>query len=329
MRVLRFLEYGLKLVPALIIIFLAGCSSGSDDTILIINRESFSLDIPALYTTVDSIIVYVAYESDAAPFTGTVLNDTGCWELLQTNIAALFLGRVPEPDVFVPEDLSEMVEFATQDEQTWTATEIIDLAESIWEQEESSFSQEFFILYLNGYLDDEGEPNYSVLGVSIVDTPVIAVFKDVVLNSSSQMAVRRFVEQATLVHEFGHIMGLVDNGVPMVTDHLDPEHERHCINEDCVMYWLNEGASDLRDFAEQLISTDSAIMYCAECLDDTRGYIPAASVHYTTAPTDTCIRRDIPDQEPKIHRKALFSLSWRSDFGMLDCRGDLRCTGSG
>ena len=82
-----------------------------------------------------------------------------------------------------------------------------------------------------------------------------------------------FVEQATLVHEFGHVMGLVDNGIPMVSDHLDPDHPRHCTNEECVMYWQNEGAADLRDFVQQMMSTGSLIMFGEECLDDTRSYM--------------------------------------------------------
>jgi len=254
--------------------FLASCSSGSDDTILIVSRETFSLDITALYTTVETIVVHTAYEVDAEPYTGIAVSDISCWELLHANIISLFQSRLIEPEVFVPEDLSEMTEIVPQDQETWTADEIIDLAETIWEQEESSYSQEFFIVFLKGSLDDDGEPNESVLGVNVVGTPVIVVFKDVVMNSSSQPTVRRFVEQATLVHEFGHVVGLVDNGVPMVTDHLDPGHERHCINDDCVMYWLNEGANDLKDFAEQLILTESAVMYCDDCLDDTRSYTP-------------------------------------------------------
>ena len=272
-RASGFLKYKAAILLGSVLFLLASCSSENDDTILI-GRESSSLDIPALYSTVDSIIVRIAYEPEAEPFTGMVFNDTDCWELLRLNTAVLFQGRPIEPDVFVPVDLSEMVEIPSQEEQSWTAAEIMDLAESIWEQEESSVSQEFFILFLKGYLDDDGVTNTSVLGVSIVGTPVVAVFKDVVLSSSSQSVVLRFVEQATLIHEFGHIMGLVDNGVPMVTDHLDPDHIRHCINEDCVMYWLNEGASDLGTFARQIISTDSLIMYGDQCLNDTRSYIP-------------------------------------------------------
>jgi hypothetical protein len=55
-----------------------------------------------------------------------------------------------------------------------------------------------------------------------------------------------FVEQATVVHEFGHLAGLVDNGVPMVSPHLDPEHAKHCTNEVCVMYCRTKGQKTMR-----------------------------------------------------------------------------------
>ena len=38
-------------------------------------------------------------------------------------------------------------------------------------------------------------------------------------------------------HEFGHLMGLVNQGSPMQTDHLDQANGAHCINPHCLMYY--------------------------------------------------------------------------------------------
>lgn len=254
-------------------LFQAGCSGRSDDETAS-GEDSFNLDIAQLYSTADTIEVNVAYEQDAEPCTGTTLSGIPCWDVIEVNIRALFEGRIIEPDIFVPKELSEMEQITAQDKSTWTAAEIIDLARSIWNPLPSHFTKEFFVMFINGYLDSDGTASTQVLGVSVVDRPVIAVFKDVVLASGSSSAVLMFVEQATLVHEFGHVMGLVDNGVPMVTDHLDREHPRHCTNEDCVMYWQNEGASDLQAFVQQMMLTNSPVMYGQECLDDTTSYTP-------------------------------------------------------
>jgi hypothetical protein len=253
--------------------FLNGCSGEDRDDSEAI-PEALALDIPALYSTVDTITVLVAYVPGAEPFTGMIHRDIACWSVLESNIEALFEGRVLEPDVHVPSMLSEMERIPPQEQDTWTSEAIMGLAMDIWDAQPSSFEAEFFVLFLKGRFESEDGPDNRIIGVSIVGTPVIAIFKDTVLSSSSIPQVARFVEQATLVHEFGHVMGLVNNGVPMVSDHLDPEHPRHCTNNQCVMYWVNEGTSDMAEFVRRLIDSDSLVMFSEECLEDTRSYLP-------------------------------------------------------
>lgn len=52
------------------------------------------------------------------------------------------------------------------------------------------------------------------------------------------------IETAVLVHEFGHILGLVNRGVPMVEDHegTGEQGRYHSSNEDSVMYHAVESA---------------------------------------------------------------------------------------
>jgi hypothetical protein len=47
-------------------------------------------------------------------------------------------------------------------------------------------------------------------------------------------------EGAALVHELGHQLGLVDNGVKMLSPHEDPEHTKHDASTSCVMYYALE-----------------------------------------------------------------------------------------
>lgn len=39
-----------------------------------------------------------------------------------------------------------------------------------------------------------------------------------------------------LMHEFGHLMGLVDMGSKMVGEHSDPQNPNHCRNNNCLMH---------------------------------------------------------------------------------------------
>ncbi len=51
---------------------------------------------------------------------------------------------------------------------------------------------------------------------------------------SSQVTIED-VETATLNHEFGHLLGLVDLGTPPVNAHEDPNAEHHCDVDGCLM----------------------------------------------------------------------------------------------
>ena len=104
-------------------------------------------------------------------------------------------------------------------------------------------------------------------------TTVIAMFKDVITASGGTVT-QKYVEQATLIHEAAHALGLVNNGLPMVATHHDSAHGAHCDNSNCVMYYLNEGTSDLATFVATYILSGSAVMFDDKCLNDARTYKP-------------------------------------------------------
>jgi hypothetical protein len=43
--------------------------------------------------------------------------------------------------------------------------------------------------------------------------------------------------KALLQHEFGHLLGLVDQGSPMQSPHKDASHGAHCSNPSCLMFY--------------------------------------------------------------------------------------------
>jgi hypothetical protein len=53
-----------------------------------------------------------------------------------------------------------------------------------------------------------------------------------------------------------------------VAQHKDSTHGAHCNNDQCVMYWLNEGAADATSFAIQRLTTGNAILFDDACLAD-------------------------------------------------------------
>lgn len=93
-----------------------------------------------------------------------------------------------------------------------------------------------YVLYTNGNYSD---PN--VLGIAYKNTSVVLFGKRINDNSGGIGQASRTKLVATVAeHELGHLMGLVDLGTVMQTNHKDAAHGNHCSNTDCLMYYTAE-----------------------------------------------------------------------------------------
>ncbi len=251
------------------ILCLLSCSSDSGRSSGT-TTDPLYLDLPLLYARTQTITVDVAYEPGAEPYTTAAESVSPCWSILRDNIEAA--AGADNREVFVPESLSEMSRMAGQNMETWTTADIVDLARIMWDTPSSPEDVMVHVIFLKGIFEDEQGVNPRMLGISFGGTSLVAIFKDVVERSSPSPLIRRFVEQATLVHETGHILGLVNNGTPMASPHEDAEHPKHCANPVCVMYWSNEGSIDFLDYTDRVTTTGSLVLFCDDCLADCRAF---------------------------------------------------------
>lgn len=77
-----------------------------------------------------------------------------------------------------------------------------------------------------------------ILATSYWNTSICVFGKTVQDNLGTTGSLEKSKLLATLFeHEFGHLMGLVNQGSPMQTSHKDPSHGAHCINPECLMYY--------------------------------------------------------------------------------------------
>ncbi|HEU4573658.1 MAG TPA: hypothetical protein VFS36_01545 [Chitinophagaceae bacterium] len=105
-----------------------------------------------------------------------------------------------------------------------------------------------YVLCLDGFYADDS----LVLGAAYRNTSIVMFGKSVRLDAANSQTPVPELEATVLEHEFGHLMGLVDEGAPMIRNHRDTNHSNHCSNPDCLMYYeandgyyLSQGGSQL------------------------------------------------------------------------------------
>lgn len=130
--------------------------------------------------------------------------------------------------------LSGPVSLPTSGDRT-SAQQIREMSDRYSRTPHTSSRAVIRLLYLTGDFADEER----VIGVA-VRGDTAAIFKETVRNSSSPFATAAVIEEAVVVHEIGHLLGLVD--IALNTGRADPEYPGHSRNEGSVMYWAVESS---------------------------------------------------------------------------------------
>lgn len=87
------------------------------------------------------------------------------------------------------------------------------------------------------------------------------------------------LKPAAWIHELGHLLGLVNAGVPMTEPHEDDAHPHHDANENenCVTPWSHE-SGDLATFIEKRLNAGktSLDVFDQACKDDMAAFAGGA-----------------------------------------------------
>lgn len=123
---------------------------------------------------------------------------------------------------------------------SYTLDEIVELEKQHRDQYRTGDTLVLHILYVNGVYAE----NENVLGITYRADAII-IFKERIETIKIPGWCKRVLgcdlekadfENSVLVHEFGHILGLVNIGYQSQYDHEDPEYPHHSKYKDSVMY---------------------------------------------------------------------------------------------
>lgn len=249
-------------------LLLFACQDDKDD----VNDPYVYETLEHFYTNSSVLKVEVAYEPNAQPYVSGGFGSSVNFDFTQNNLTALFAQRTRAIQVLIDKQLNQMTAIPAQNKASFTNEDIRNISDE-YQVEQSSESQTvIFLVFLDGYYNLNGQSQTSVLGVS-AGSHAIAIFKPVLEAISGGLGAnpKYQVEQATIVHEVAHALGLVNAGVDMQVAHQDEAHGKHCTNTDCVMYWTNEGPSG----ASGLFGSASVneLVFGQECIDDITNYL--------------------------------------------------------
>jgi predicted Zn-dependent protease len=243
-----------------ILILLLGLLSCGKET----GKSSLSTqNVSPIYSS-SELKIKVYYEAEAEPYTDQLTSvNKSLWDIFEVNLNTLFTGR--PTSIQVPKTLDQMVKLKTYDKATWSVEDVLQMAKDYPVSEQKGVTQ-FQIFFVKGNASD----NPSIIGFHISNTQIMVIFKDVVKSTAIGNAeiVPKYVEQATLVHEMGHALGLVNNGLPMQSPHNDSKHHAHCSNENCVMYYANEGSASLMKYIQKILLENRLVMFDQHCVND-------------------------------------------------------------
>jgi hypothetical protein len=132
-------------------------------------------------------------------------------------------------------------------DHAWTFGELQQLADEQNDLVLAGDAIAIHIMFVDGHSADDSDSG-KVLGLAWSNRHLV-MFKQTIevlcaADSIPPLLRDRLCAGAELsiwTHEVGHVIGLVDNGLPMVADHKDGDHGAHDQSDDCVMYWAYEG----------------------------------------------------------------------------------------
>jgi hypothetical protein len=156
-------------------------------------------------------------------------------------------------------------------DHAWTFAELTALADETFDGDGAAGTVAMHVMWLDGH-SAEDTASGSVLGQAWSLTH-IAMFHDTIESACSGHPILgdqvcAETQYGVWAHEVGHTIGLVDNGLPMVTPHADAAHGAHDDDPECLMYFAFDSSAGLDLIRDSLLGGGGAPDFDPSCLED-------------------------------------------------------------
>ena len=210
---------GLKVILAAVLVLMPGCLENLKEELISCENVTGECRYEILRSTDYSRLhIEINYVTEFAP-------DSEAVDLLKQRIQE----TTDKTSVSVSQN-----GFGSTD-SSYSLEEILAIEKEQRERHKSGNTFIIHILYLNG----EYEDNDQTLGLAYTGSSFV-LFKEKIEETQFGFISAEEVERSVIVHEYGHLLGLINNGYESPHDHEDPNHPHHSSNEESVMYWSIE-----------------------------------------------------------------------------------------
>ena len=174
------------------------------------------------------------------------------------------------------EDISlEFLEIPSENKDNFTLEEISALEQKHRTAYNSGSSLAIYIYFADAPSDSDDEDEGKVTLGAVFRNTSMVIYESTIrsLNAKSNAISLTDIETATLNHEFGHLLGLVDLGSPEINDHEDEDAENHCNVAGCLMRAELQFAGPMAKMLSSRVSKGSIVVPSldAECRNDLKG----------------------------------------------------------
>jgi len=228
-----------RLCTLALLLFTFSCSS-DDDNSTTENGINHSANIKTTGSSANdflsaakyqSIVVEVLYVANFQPAPQTLLNLEQFMEnrLNKPGGITITQRQIASPGTS-PYDINEIVQIETVTRTKYNNGNVLTL----------------YLLFIDGKSSGDTASSFT-LGTAYRNTSFV-VFENSVkgLSDSFGEPERADLETTVLLHELCHLLGLVNLGSAMQNEHLDEAHDKHCDNENCLMFWKTENNTVLQ-----------------------------------------------------------------------------------